>query len=265
MRIGVIGAGRMGTAIIEGLLEAGLRGQILAYDINYTKLEKVREIGTIITKSSRELAQKADVVLIAVKPNDVASVVREISAEMSGKFLVSVAAAVSIKNLLSYLGNSNVKIVRVMPNIACKVREGVLAYCTYNLTEHDEEIIREILSKLGKTVKLSEDLFDAVTGLSGSGPAYFYFIMKSLIEAGIDEGIPSELSRKIVIQLAKGSAKMVEEEDKDLDALIDMVCSPKGTTIEGLNVLKEQKVYESIKAAVKAAIKRSREISAAIQ
>jgi pyrroline-5-carboxylate reductase len=172
-----------------------------------------------------------------------------------------VAAGVPTKLIEGELG-SGARVIRVMPNLPCAVGEGATAYCLgKNADEGDGEAVREFFDSVGITVELEEGLIDAATGLSGSGPAYFYSIIKALTDAGVKEGLPRDLAEKLAAQTAKGAGAMVLKSGKSPDELIDMVRSPGGTTAEGLKVMEERGVAEAMIEAVRAATKKARELN----
>lgn len=259
MKIGVIGAGRMGSALIRGFMKSGMvsPGDMIASDKDE---EKLRALDVKTTTSNALVARSSDVVLLSVKPRQMEEVLKEIGADAKNKLVVSIAAGITtlfIENVLE-----NARVVRVMPNTPALVQEMASAYCLGKYaTEDDVEVVEKLLGSMGATFKVEEELMDAVTGLSGSGPAYFYHIIRAMTEAGIEEGLEEEVALKLAAQTAKGAAEMVLKTGKSPQELIDMVCSPGGTTFEGLNVLKERKVADALKGAVKAATKRSNELA----
>lgn len=261
MKVGIIGCGNLGSSLINGLLEAGaLRAKdLVASDMNDEKLQKLRKFGIETTTNNKNLVEHCDVILIAVKPDIVESVLEETKESSKGKLFVSVAAGVSTKFIEA---KTHARVIRVMPNICGVVRE--MASC-FSLgtkaSRDDEELVKKLLGSMGMTFIVDEKLMNAVTGLSGSGPAYFYFIVKALQEAGVELGLSSEISLKLAAQTAKGAGEIILREGKTLDELTRMVCTPKGTTIEGLKVLEGQKVADALRDAVKAAARRSKELS----
>ncbi len=263
MIIGIIGVGRIGSALIKGFLEAKVldREQIIANDRGDKNLNVLHAIGIQTGSKNFEVAEKSDVLIIAVKPKDIPSVLQEIREHVQSKLVISVAAGIKTKLIEEQIGGK-ARVIRVMPNIACTVREAASVYCVgkYALS-CDEETVKSLFEAIGTIFKLPEHLMDAVTGLSGSGPAYYFFIIKALAEAGVNEGIPKEIAVKLSAQVAIGAGNIVLKETHSLNELIDMVCSPGGTTIEGLKVLEQGKVAEHLKEAVKEATNRSKELS----
>lgn len=263
MKVGFIGAGRMGSALIRSFLDAGAltARDIVASDKDEGKLRALAALGMVVTSDNREVAKKADTIFLAVKPGEVSKVLDEIKNLVDGKLVISIAAGIPIKLIEGKLG-SKVRVVRVMPNMPCAVGEGVTAYCPgKNVGLKDKEIVKKLFSSVGIAVELEENYVDAVTGLSGSGPAYFYLIIKALADAGVKEGLPRDVAEKLAAQTAKGAGAMVLKSGKTPDELIDMVRSPGGTTAEGLKVMEERKVAEAMIEAVRAATKKARELA----
>jgi len=263
MKVGFIGAGRMGSALIGSFLDAGaLKAQdIVVSDKDESKLRALANLGVATTSDNREVAKKAEIIFLAVKPGEVSNVLDEIKDLVGEKLIVSMAAGIPTKLIEGKLG-SKVRVVRVMPNMPCAVGDGVAVYCLgKNADKGDGEVVKEFFDAVGIVVELKERYLDVVTGLSGSGPAYFYLIIKALTDAGVKEGLPKDVAEKLAAQTAKGAGAMVLKSGKTPDELIDMVRSPGGTTAEGLKVMEERKVVEAMIEAVKAATKKARELA----
>lgn len=260
MRIGVIGCGNLGGSLIKGLLKSGSSKpkDIIASDPDEEKLSGLSELGVKTTTNNKETIDESDATFIAVKPDLVGEVLEELDAS-NKKLIVSVAAGVSTDFLEKH---TDARVIRVMPNICGRVAE--MASC-FSLgdktTKKDKEFIKGLLENLGTAFEVDEKLMDVVTGLGGSGPAFVYLVMEGLKDAGTELGLPEETALKLAAQTVKGSGEMVLDSEGDLEELIDMVSSPGGTTIEGVNVLKNRKVLEAFKGAVKAAAQRSEELS----
>jgi len=261
MKVGFIGCGNLGSSLIKGILNAGaLRAEeLVASDVSDEKLGELGKFGIETTTDSKKLVEHCDVIFIAVKPDIVESVLEETKKLSNGKLFVSVAAGVSTKFIEA---RTRARVIRVMPNICGLV--GEMASCFSLGTRasgEDEELIEKLLADMGMTFKVDEKLMNVVTGLSGSGPAYFYFIVQALQEAGVELGLSSEIALKLAAQTAKGAAEVILREGKTLEELTGMVCTPKGTTIEGIKVLEKRKVADALRDAVKAAAKRAKELS----
>ncbi len=260
IKVGFIGIGRMGGTLLKGLINEDLveSENVIVCDKDS---ERLLEINKDISKeeSPRELVEKTDYIILSVKPKDMEGLLQEIGKSCKDKLLISIAAGISTGFIEKYAEKA--RVIRIMPNTPALVGLMASAYCQgKNATKEDCEIVEKYFSALGKIAKVEEELMDAVTGLSGSGPAYIYYVIKSLAEAGVKEGLDPSISLSLTVQTVIGAAKMVEETGMDPDELIDMVKSPGGTTIEGLKVLKIYNVSEPFINAVKESSKRSREL-----
>lgn len=260
MKIGVIGCGNLGTSLIKGFLESGKAKpeEIIGSDPDEKKLKELEGLGIKITTDNGEAIEESDVTLIAVKPSLVDEVLSELEASRK-KLIVSVAAGISTDFLEKH---TDARVIRVMPNICGRVGEMASCYTLgSSATRDDEEIVRGLLSDLGVTFKIDEELMDVATGLSGSGPAFVFLMIQGLRDAGVELGLSEEVALKLAAQTVKGSGEMTLDSGESLEELINMVSSPKGTTIEGVKVLKDQKTRQAFKEAVHAAVKRSKELS----
>lgn len=260
MKVGVIGCGNLGGSLIKGLLKSGSLDSedVVVSDLDEEKLRRLRKFGVETTTNNKKAAKGSDVIIVAVKPGLVEEVLKELEAS-GDKLLVSVAAGVSTDFLERH---TEARIIRVMPNICGRVAE--MASCFTlgkKATKKDKGFIKSLLESLGTTFEVDEKLMDAVTGLSGSGPAFVYMIIEGLKEAGVELGLSEEVALELAARTVKGSGEMVLESEEGLEELIDMVCSPKGTTIEGVKALRDREVSKAFKEAVKAAAKRSKELS----
>ena len=266
-RVGIIGTGKMGGALIRAILDKSLicPENLFIYDKQKEKLDPFVRKGAQ-PSSIDEIGKKVDILIIAVKPGDVKDVLGPLKGTLSpSQMLVSVAAGVTISFLSKIIGNA-IPVVRVMPNAAISVNEGACvlsAGCVKN--PEKIEFVRKIFESVGYAVELSENKLDAVTGLSGSGPAYVYRVIQGLIQGGEKTGLPREIARKLAIQTVLGAAKLVKESDKELRELITFIATPGGTTVEGLKVLDNGKVVELFSQAVVAAAKRAGQISLEIE
>jgi pyrroline-5-carboxylate reductase len=264
MKLCIIGLGKMGSALLQGMLEAGVfqAKDITGCDLRVAEEESSQDFSGIrTTKNNCMGAEDADIILLAVKPQVINGVLEEIKESVQNKLIISIAAGININRIESYLPSS-CRIVRVMPNTPILVKEGISAIApNTGVTEEDLQIVRDIFGGVGKIVEVEEKLMDAVTGLSGSGPAYIYIIIEALADGGVLMGLPRELSLKLAAQTVLGSARMVLETGKHPGELKDMVTSPAGTTIQGLKVLEDNALRGIILNAVKEAAERSRELN----
>lgn len=260
MKIGIIGAGNLGSSLVRGLLTSGAikANELTVSDLDERRLKEMEKLGIETTTDNKKLVKSCDAAFISVKPDIVESVLKEVEEVSKNMLFVSVAAGVSTKFIEE---RTKARVVRVMPNICGTVAE--MASCFSfgkRATPEDGELVERLLGSMGSTSKVDEELMDAVTGLSGSGPAYFYLFIKAMQEAGVELGLSSEVALKLAAQTAKGAGEIVLRTGSP-DDLIKQVCTPKGTTIEGIKVLENKKVAEAIKEAVKAAAKRAKELS----
>lgn len=261
MKIGIIGAGNLGYSLVRGLLRSGVvkSKELIVSDLETGRLKELEKLEVKTTTDNKELVKICDIIFVAVKPDTVESVLKEIERVSNNILLVSVAAGVSTKFIEA---RTKARVIRVMPNICGEVAEMASCYSMGSrATPEDGELVEHLLSGVGATFKVDEKLMNAVTGLSGSGPAYFYLFIKAMQEAGVESGLSGEVALKLAAQTAKGAGEMVLRTDATPDGLIKQICTPKGTTIEGMKVLEKEKVAEAIKKAVKAATKRAKELS----
>jgi pyrroline-5-carboxylate reductase len=266
MKIGFIGCGKMGSALIQGILAAKIcePKEVLVYDrLAETSEVLATESGIRVATGNRKLAAAADIVLLCVKPDDAAPILSEVSGELAGKLLVSIAAGVTITALQKAAG-SKCRMVRVMPNTAVLVQKGASAYAVgKDVGESDIAAVEKIFTSVGRVFEVKEPLLDAVTGLSGSGPAYIYLFIEALADGGVQMGLPRELAMNLAVQTVAGAAEMVSETMMHPAVLREMVTSPGGTTIAGLVELERSGLRSAVMSAVRAATLRSRELGGA--
>ncbi len=261
MKLGIIGGGHLGTSLVKGLLGSGLirPENLIVSDSDRKKIHELARLFVDITPENKRLVKDSDVVFIAVKPDMVEAVLKEVEPLSEGKLFVSVAAGVSIKFIES---RTRARVIRVMPNICGSIVQMASAFSLGSkATKKDEQLIQTFLGGMGVTFKVDERLLDAVTGLSGSGPAFFYYLIKAVRDAGVELGLPDEVALKLAAQTAKGAGGIVLNSKEKLEDLITSVCTPKGTTIEGIKVLEGKKVADAVKGAVAASAKRAKELS----
>jgi len=263
-KIGVVGAGKIGAAIARGVIRAGLatKDQVMASDVSDALRQSIsQELGVKATADNRKVADFADIVILAVKPQIVDPVVREIAGKLGkAKLLVSVAAGVPIARIESNLA-SGARVVRVMPNIPCVVGAGAAGFAGgAHATAGDLEKVGAILNSFGVGLPVEEKYLDAVTGLSGSGPAYVFLFIEALADGGVQVGLSRDVALKLALQTVYGAAKMALESAKHLGELKDEVTSPGGTTIAGLHALEQKGFKGTVMDAVLSATKRSQEL-----
>ena len=264
-RIGFIGSGKMGMALIKGILKAGLAdaASILAGDALAEARERLRqETGVQVTDSNVRVVQSSDVVVLSIYPQVMFQVLPEIAPVVTDQHLiVSIAAGVTTKQLLDGFGAPR-RVIRVMPNTPALVGAGAAGYCLGGTaTAADGEFIREFLGVVGRAWQVEERHLDTVTGLSGSGPAYVFTIIEALSDGGVRMGLPRAVATALAAQTVFGAAKMALETGLHTGQLKDQVTSPGGTTIAGLHALERGGLRAALMNAVEAATVRSQELS----
>jgi pyrroline-5-carboxylate reductase len=263
-KIGIIGLGNMGEAILKAFLRGGIKKEAIL--CTETKPDRANAIekayGVTFLKKPEDLAKKADYIILAVKPQDSRALIQGIVPLINEKkVVISIMAGITTSNILSLFGKP-VKVVRFMPNISAKVGEAAIGVTANDaVTEVELKKAKELFSSLGKTVEVGEDLMDAVTALAGSGPAFFLLFLEAMIDGGVKLGITRDKSKILAIQVAKGTVKMLEEEGLHPTVLREMVTSPGGTTIAGLASLEEGAFKGLVMKALEQAARRSRELS----
>ena len=263
-KIAFLGGGNMAEALIKGLIASGAANpsQIIATDPSADRREHLRRTyGIAIQKTNADAAREAGVVVLSVKPQVIDKVVGEISPVIDNtKLVISIAAGVGLAKIEKALKEAS-RVVRVMPNTPALVLAGAAALAGGKYASSgDLSLAQDIFTSVGRAVIVEEKLMDAVTGLSGSGPAYVFMIIDALSDAGVKAGLPRPLALELAAQTVFGSAKMVLETNEHPAKLRDMVTSPGGTTIEGLHALEKGKLRATIMNAVEAATARSREL-----
>lgn len=262
LRVGFIGAGKMASALARGFVRAGLveSDALCASDVSPATLAAfVRDTGGQAVESNPAVLNAARVVFIAVKPAQVMDVLKEISSHLTqDHVLVSIAAGVPLSRLQEATP-TDTHWIRVMPNTPAIVGAAASAFAlgTY-ATAADGELVQNLLAALGLACQVPEPLLDAVTGLSGSGPAYIYLVIEALSDGGVAAGLPRDVATRLAAQTVLGAARMVMETGQHPGALKDQVTSPAGTTIEGLAVLEKAGVRAAFIEAVRAATEKSR-------
>lgn len=256
----------MAAAFMGGLIASGKikSTQITANDINKERLKEVKDLYYINIDDTIDAIENADIIIFAVKPDQIEEVATEIDGHIKDDcLLISIAAGITTTFIEKCLNNDKAKIVRVMPNTPAFVQEAMsVLYPNINVTEDDKETALELLNCIGKTIVTDdEDKLDVVTGLSGSGPGYLFLIMDAMKNAGTDLGLSEDDAKLLTMQTFLGTAKLALTSDEDFDTLRQNVTSPGGTTAAGLKVLNEKKVAEAFKEAIKKAAERSKELS----
>lgn len=266
-KIGFLGAGQMASALAAGFIRSGItdKKNLCACDINSSALAQfTQKTGAIVHSSITEVITNSDVIFIAVKPQQILPIIKEIKNALADKIadrlFVSIAAGIPIAFYENELG-SDLRIIRVMPNTPCLVGEAASGFArSQNAGTEDAELVRELLQTVGIAYEMPEKLLNAVTGLSGSGPAFVFIMLEALADGGVKMGLPRKIALDLAAQTLKGSAEMFLKTGEHPGSLKDRVTSPAGTTIAGVDVLEQRGVRGALIAAVEAATKRSEEL-----
>ena len=262
-RFGFVGGGNMGEALVRGLTKTGLmpKGHLLMADVRSERLEEMKRLyGVVVTSDNVTLVRGADVVILAVKPQILGAVLDEIAPATPGKLLISVAAGVSTSEIRRHLPPGT-RLIRVMPNTPALVLEGATAIARADgLADGDLDTARQIFEAVGRAVILDEEMMDAVTGLSGSGPAYIALVVEALADGGVRVGLDRKTAMTLAMQTVLGSARLLIDTGMHPGQLKDMVSSPGGTTIAGIHTLEIGGLRRTLIDAVERATQRSREL-----
>jgi pyrroline-5-carboxylate reductase len=265
-KIAILGAGRIGESLISGLLSSGWRkpSEVAATTRRAERVAELRErYGVDATLSNHDAAAGAALIVISVKPQDIESLLGEIGTlVLPEQTVLSIAAAIPTARIENRL-SSGVPVVRAMPNTPSTVHEGIAGLCAgAHAGEEHLDLAEEALSHLGAVVRVPEDALDAITAVSGSGPAYFALLAEAMIEAGILLGLSREISTQLVVQTMLGTAKQLRDEKMHPVELREMVTSPGGTTIAAIRELELAGVRGAFLNAIQAAMVRARELAA---
>lgn len=272
MKVGFIGTGNMGGALIRGYAKAKDDCEIYIFDKNPKQTEKFKDIDcVVILDQLDDLIEKADIIILALKPNifekvlpaikNYLKVLEEISCDMANKIFVSIAAGISIDYMSKELGD-NVKIVRVMPNLTAMVGLGMTGMSRKkNVSEMEFQCVKEIFTSVGKATEINEGQMDTVTGISGSSPAYAFMFIEALIDCAEKNGMSREDAKVFASQSTLGAAVTVMESGIEPAELTHNVCSPGGTTIEAVEKLRSNGFQQNVEEAMNAAIEKSRKMT----
>ncbi|WP_234117176.1 pyrroline-5-carboxylate reductase [Clostridium hydrogenum] len=265
-RIGFIGCGNMAQAMIMGIVGSNIiaADNIMVSNPSEEKLNFIKDKCKVhITTDNKEVAVNSDILVLAVKPNKYSEVIDEIKDEITSKtIIVTIAAGISLDKI-KLMFKKEVKVVRTMPNTPALVGEAMTALCysEESVSEDEVKVVRKILESFGKTEVIDEKLMDAITGLSGSSPAYVYMFIEAMADGAVLQGMPREKAYKIAAQSVLGAAKMVLETGKHPGKLKDEVCSPGGTTIEAVYTLEKNNFRAAVMEAVDKCTEKSKEMS----
>ena len=263
-KICFLGAGNIAEAIISGIINSdkSIRKNIIATDIRKERLTYIsNKFGIKVTTDNINAVRESDIIVIAVKPQQIKNLLEEISGKIkSSQLVISVAAGITTKYIESFLGK--VPVIRTMPNTPVLVQEGMIAYCKgkYAKKEH-ENLVKELFESVGKVIHLDEKLFNAVTAVSGSGPAYIFYFAESLIKSAEKLGIERKTAKILTIQTISGASKLMKNSDDEPEILRAKVTSPGGTTEQAINTFEKNKLHKIIEKAVISACKRAKQLS----
>lgn len=264
-KLGVIGCGFMANAILKGVVLSDFISarKIIVSDPDAGKLEAVNsELGVDTTTDNRKVAEESEYLLFAVKPQSFDGAAKELS-DIKIEKVISIMAGVKRAYIKNALGVGLIKVARCMPNLPCSIGSGAMGIdmSDYNKNPDDTQFIALLFGCLGTVLSLPEEKLDAVTGISGSGPAYVFMFIDSLIDAGVRQGLTKDEAQTLAVQTVLGGAEMVQNSEKPISELIMNVCSKGGTTIEAVKVLEENNFRGIVDKAVEACVNRSKELS----
>jgi pyrroline-5-carboxylate reductase len=262
-KIGIIGIGNMGEAILKGIISNTdiSPDEIIVSDKNQERIDYiVNKYSVAGTDSNERLVNLSEIIFLVVKPKDLENVLSPLKELLDSKILISVLAGIKIKKIKNY--TKNAKVVRIMPNTPALVGESATGVSFEEIfTEEEKNNILKLLNSFGKTVVVEEELLDAITGLSGSGPAYVLSFIDSLAQGGVKQGLSYQQALELATQTVFGTAKLLMETKEHPAVLRDKVTSAGGTTIYGLHQLEKGKLKDTVMNAVQSATERSKELS----
>lgn len=252
MIVAVLGGGKIGEAVARGIAKSRAIDKVLVTKRNISTLKDLQSEKILVLQDNKKAAKDSDLIIVSVKAGDAKHVLADISEFTPGKIVISLMAAVSIKKIEASLPKA--KIVRAMPNIAATIGEAITAYSLgQRLTEKDVDQVQLILGSFGDYIEVPENLMDAVTALSGSGPAYIAVLIEAMVSAGLKVGIPREIAFKLVTKTLTGTADLLDQKRMHPAELRDAVTTPAGTTIAGIYELEKGSLRTTIMNAVDAA------------
>ncbi|MGE5556684.1 MAG: pyrroline-5-carboxylate reductase [Methanocella sp.] len=255
--ITVIGSGMMGGAIIKSLAKGVDPAAITAVDVFANKLKEFEQLGVKTSTDSNKAAKAADIIIVVVKPGDVAKVLEQISEEIKGKLVISAAATVPLSFLVKNVP-AETRLVRIMPNLGALVQAAYTAYCcAENVTNKDKETVKGLLSLMGACDEVDEKYMDAITAVSGSGPGYMSIIVEALTYAGLKVGLPRDVALNCAAQTVMGAGKLVIDLHVDPAKIRDMTTTPGGTTIEAIYQIEQSQIRPAMIRAIEEATKKS--------
>lgn len=261
-KVGIIGCGNMGGAILYGALESGIlsKDDVYVYDINPAMMGKASGWGVHLSQNDEDVCQNADLILLAVKPQNTAEALAQCKKALEGKALMSIVAGVTVSRLQAMIDGTP-RILRIMPNTPAMVFEGAFALCSDNdFTNEELEAAKSLYSSIGIVELVPEHLIDAVCGLSGGGPAYVSMFIEAMADGGVKQGLPRKTAYRLAAQTCLGTAKMILEMNIHPGELKDMVTSPGGTTIEGCEALEKGGMRAAVMECINAGAEKSKQL-----
>ncbi len=261
-KIGFIGCGNMGGAILRGIVAAGVadKDQIVVYDVSEAVQEEMRAFGVQVLLDNEAVCMAADYIVLAVKPQYMAQTLASTGQALEDKCVISIAAGLSAERIRSMIA-AKPRVLRTMPNTPAMVLSGAFALCSdCDLTQEERQTAEMLFAPLGEVVWVPETLIDAVCGVSGSGPAYVAMFIEAMADGGVREGLPRDVAYRLAAQTVMGTAKLYLENGTHPAKLKDMVTSPAGTTIEGCYALEKNGFRAAVMDAVHVGAERSREL-----
>lgn len=256
--VAIIGAGTMGSAVAVALKNNGF--SVVATRRSIEKLDELKTMGMEVTSDNRDAITKSDAVIFSLKPGETVNQIQLMQKELKGKLVISICASLPLSKLESLLPESTV--IRAMTNVASRVGGGFTAYSiTGKVSSKQEKEALDVLRCFGEVEKIEERYMDALTPISGSGPAYIFTVIEAMVYAGLKVGLPRELALRASYQTILGSAKLVAESDESLSALKETVITPGGVTIEALYELEDSRITTAFMKAIEAAAEKARKSS----
>ena len=261
-KIGIIGCGNMGGAILYGALESKIlpKENVYVYDINPAMMEKAGAWGVNLAEDEEDVCIRSDIILLAVKPQNAAEALGQCGNALDGKAMMSIVAGVTVERLRKMIGGTP-RILRLLPNTPAMVFEGAFAICSDNdFTEEELSAAKSIYESIGVIEMVPENLIDAACALNGGGPAYVAMFIEAMADGGVKQGLSRTVAYRLAAQTCLGSAKMILEQDIHPGQLKDMVTSPGGTTIEGCEALERGGMRAAVIDCINAAAEKSKRL-----
>ena len=261
-KIGVIGCGNMGGAILYGALESGVlpKENVYVYDINPVMMEKAKGWGVNLAQDDEDVCLSSDIILLAVKPQNAAEALSQCKKALDEKAMMSIVAGVTVERLRNMIDGTP-RILRLLPNTPAMVFEGAFAICSDNdFTEEELEIAKSIYSTIGIIEMVPEHLIDAAYALNGGGPAFVAMFIEAMADGGVKQGLPRKTAYRLAAQTALGTAKMILEKELHPGEIKDMVTSPGGTTIEGCEALEKGGMRGAVIDCINKAAEKSKKL-----